>query len=244
MGEILTRGYHVMKGYFGNPAATADAIDATGWLHTGDLGSMDERGYCRIQGRQKEMIIRGGENIYPREIEQVLHAHPGVADVAVVGVPEPTGASRWRPSSGQPPANRSRRRICGLTATRALPPTRRRGTGSSWTPSPSPRLARSRNSSPGSGSPPARRQRHGSRRPGSGVTQTRRSLASVDPAGATDRPDPGAACCSAPSGPLACRTAEACACSGSCRGHVACWRLADGMVYLFGLRAMGGGLAC
>jgi fatty-acyl-CoA synthase len=72
VGEILTRGYHVMKGYFDNPAAaTAEAIDAAGWLHTGDLGSMDERGYCRIEGRVKEMIIRGGENIYPREIEQL-----------------------------------------------------------------------------------------------------------------------------------------------------------------------------
>jgi fatty-acyl-CoA synthase len=88
VGEILTRGYHVMKGYFDNPAATAEAIDAEGWLHTGDLGSMDERGYCRIEGRIKEMIIRGGENIYPREIEQLLHTHPGVADVAVVGVPD------------------------------------------------------------------------------------------------------------------------------------------------------------
>jgi fatty-acyl-CoA synthase len=88
VGEILTRGYHVMKGYFDNPAATTEAIDAAGWLHTGDLGSMDERGYCRIEGRVKEMIIRGGENIYPREIEQLLHAYPGVADVAVVGVPD------------------------------------------------------------------------------------------------------------------------------------------------------------
>jgi fatty-acyl-CoA synthase len=88
VGEILTRGYHVMTGYFDNPAATTEAIDAAGWLHTGDLGSMDERGYCRIEGRVKEMIIRGGENIYPREIEQLLHAHPGVADVAVVGVPD------------------------------------------------------------------------------------------------------------------------------------------------------------
>jgi acyl-CoA synthetase (AMP-forming)/AMP-acid ligase II len=79
---------------FGNPAATAQAIDTAGWLHTGDLGSMDERGYCRVEGRLKEMIIRGGENIYPREIEQLLHTHPAVADVAVVGVPETTGASR------------------------------------------------------------------------------------------------------------------------------------------------------
>lgn len=88
VGEILTRGCHVMKGYFDNPAATTEAVDAAGWLHTGDLGSMDERGYCRIEGRVKEMIIRGGENIYPREIEQLLHTHPGVADVAVVGVPD------------------------------------------------------------------------------------------------------------------------------------------------------------
>ena len=87
-GEILTRGYHVMKGYFDNPAATTAAVDTAGWLHTGDLGSMDERGYCRIEGRLKEMIIRGGENIYPREIEQLLHTHPAVADVAVVGVPD------------------------------------------------------------------------------------------------------------------------------------------------------------
>jgi fatty-acyl-CoA synthase len=88
IGEILTRGYHVMKGYFDNPAATSAAIDPDGWLHTGDLGSADERGYYRIEGRLKELIIRGGENIYPREIEQLLYAHPAVADVAVVGVPD------------------------------------------------------------------------------------------------------------------------------------------------------------
>jgi fatty-acyl-CoA synthase len=88
VGEICTRGYLVMDGYLGDPEATAAAIDADGWLHTGDLGSMDERGYCRIAGRIKEMIIRGGENIYPREIEAVLLSHPGVAEVAVVGVPD------------------------------------------------------------------------------------------------------------------------------------------------------------
>src|SRR6266487_151555 len=82
VGEICTRGY------LGDPEATAAAIDADGWLHTGDLGSMDERGYCRIAGRLKEMIIRGGENIYPREIEAVLTSHPGVAEAAVVGVPD------------------------------------------------------------------------------------------------------------------------------------------------------------
>jgi fatty-acyl-CoA synthase len=91
VGEICTRGYHVMTGYFDNPQATAEAIDPDGWLSTGDLGTMDERGYCRIEGRVKEMIIRGGENIYPREIEMVLLDHPGVADVAVVGVPD----ERW-----------------------------------------------------------------------------------------------------------------------------------------------------
>jgi fatty-acyl-CoA synthase len=88
VGEICTRGYLVMDGYLGDPEATAAAIDADGWLHTGDLGSMDERGYCRIAGRIKEMIIRGGENIYPREIEAVLASHPGVAEAAVVGVPD------------------------------------------------------------------------------------------------------------------------------------------------------------
>jgi fatty-acyl-CoA synthase len=76
VGEICTRGYLVMRGYLNAPEATAAVIDAGGWLHTGDLGSMDDRGYLRIAGRLKEMIIRGGENIYPREIEEVLAAHP------------------------------------------------------------------------------------------------------------------------------------------------------------------------
>jgi fatty-acyl-CoA synthase len=88
VGEICTRGYLVMHGYLNAPQDTAAAIDADGWLHTGDLGSMDERGYLRIAGRLKEMIIRGGENIYPREIEEVLIAHPAVADASVLGVPD------------------------------------------------------------------------------------------------------------------------------------------------------------
>jgi fatty-acyl-CoA synthase len=87
-GEICTRGYLVMRGYFDNPAATAAAIDADGWLHTGDLGAMDAQGYCCFAGRLKEMIIRGGENIYPREIEAVLCAHPAISDAAVVGIPD------------------------------------------------------------------------------------------------------------------------------------------------------------
>jgi len=86
VGEICTRGYLVMLGYLNDAEATGAAIDSDGWLHTGDLGSMDERGYCRIAGRIKEMIIRGGENVYPAEIEAVLLNHPAVAEVAVVGV--------------------------------------------------------------------------------------------------------------------------------------------------------------
>jgi fatty-acyl-CoA synthase len=88
IGEICTRGYLVMRGYLNAPEATAAAIDADGWLHTGDLGSMDDRGYLRIAGRLKEMIIRGGENIYPREIEELLIGHPAVADASVLGVPD------------------------------------------------------------------------------------------------------------------------------------------------------------
>jgi fatty-acyl-CoA synthase len=84
-GELCTRGYHVMLGYLGD---VSQAVDADGWLHTGDLAAMDARGYCRIAGRLKEMIIRGGENIYPWEIEQVLATHPGVIEAAVVGVPD------------------------------------------------------------------------------------------------------------------------------------------------------------
>ena len=88
LGELQARGYLVMDGYHEAPEATASAIDGDGWYHTGDLASMDDRGYFRIEGRLKDMIIRGGENIYPREIEDVLFSHPGVAEVAVVGAPD------------------------------------------------------------------------------------------------------------------------------------------------------------
>jgi fatty-acyl-CoA synthase len=87
-GELCTRGYHVMKGYYRMPEATATAIDAEGWLHTGDLAVMDAHGYCKITGRIKDMIIRGGENVYPREIEEFLYTHPDIKDVQVVGVPD------------------------------------------------------------------------------------------------------------------------------------------------------------
>ena len=88
VGEYCTRGYHVMHEYFEMPEATAATVDAEGWLHTGDLCAMDERGYCTIEGRLKDMIIRGGENIYPRELEELLFAHPNVGEVAIVGLPD------------------------------------------------------------------------------------------------------------------------------------------------------------
>ena len=105
VGEYCTRGYHVMHGYFENPEATAAAIDADGWLHTGDLCAMDARGYCTVEGRLKDMIIRGGENIYPRELEELLFRQPGVGEVAVLGLPD----TKWgeqvaaflRPKPGQ-----------------------------------------------------------------------------------------------------------------------------------------------
>ncbi|ETP68406.1 AMP-binding protein [Planococcus glaciei CHR43] len=88
-GELCTRGYHVMKGYYKNEEATRNAIDEDGWLHTGDIAVEDEDGYMAITGRIKDMVIRGGENIYPREIEEFLYQHPSIQDVQVVGVPDP-----------------------------------------------------------------------------------------------------------------------------------------------------------
>jgi fatty-acyl-CoA synthase len=88
-GELLTRGYSVMLGYWDDPERTAEAIDPARWMHTGDLATMDEEGYVNIVGRSKDMIIRGGENVYPREIEEFLYTHPDISDVAVIGVPDP-----------------------------------------------------------------------------------------------------------------------------------------------------------
>jgi fatty-acyl-CoA synthase len=87
-GEVCTRGYSVMSGYWDDAERTAEAIDADGWMHTGDLGTIDADGYGNIVGRIKDMVIRGGENIYPREIEEFLYTHPKVADVTVVGLPD------------------------------------------------------------------------------------------------------------------------------------------------------------
>ena len=87
-GEYCTRGYHVMLGYWEDPNKTAEAIDDDGWMHSGDLATMDDDGYVNIVGRLKDMIIRGGENLYPREIEEFLLTHPAVADAQVIGVPD------------------------------------------------------------------------------------------------------------------------------------------------------------
>jgi len=88
-GELCTRGYSVMLGYWDDPERTAEVIDADGWMHTGDIGVIDAQGYGNVVGRIKDMVIRGGENIYPREIEEFLHSHPKIADVQVVGLPDP-----------------------------------------------------------------------------------------------------------------------------------------------------------
>lgn len=88
-GELCVRGYSVMRGYWGEPERTGEVLDGEGWMHTGDLATIDEDGYCRIVGRLKDMIIRGGENVYPREIEEFLYTHPKVQDVQVLGVPDP-----------------------------------------------------------------------------------------------------------------------------------------------------------
>jgi fatty-acyl-CoA synthase len=87
-GELCSRGYVVMLGYWNNEEATAAAIDQAGWMHTGDLATLDADGYANIVGRIKDMVIRGGENIYPREVEEFLYQHPAVGDVQVVGVPD------------------------------------------------------------------------------------------------------------------------------------------------------------
>ncbi|MGA8208976.1 MAG: AMP-binding protein [Nocardioidaceae bacterium] len=87
-GELCTRGYSVMIGYWDDPQKTGEAVDAEGWMHTGDLAVMREDGYCTVVGRIKDMVIRGGENIYPREVEEFLHTHPDIEDVQVVGVPD------------------------------------------------------------------------------------------------------------------------------------------------------------
>ncbi len=125
-GELCTRGYSVMLGYWNNDAATAGAIDAAHWMHTGDLATMDEAGYVNIVGRIKDMIIRGGENIYPREIEEFLYAHPDIGDVQVIGVPSERYGEEvmaWvRPKEGATPTVESLEAFCrGRIASNKIP---------------------------------------------------------------------------------------------------------------------------
>jgi len=144
IGEICARGYSIMKDYFDNPEATRSAIDPQGWLHTGDLGSLDERGYCRVQGRRKDMIIRGGENIYPREIEDVLYTHPAVMGAAIVGIPDrdwgevPVGFVQIKPGMRSPSKN------CWSSVENVWPLTRSRVFGGSSTNFRRPHLVRFR----------------------------------------------------------------------------------------------------
>ena len=115
-GEILTRGYGVMLGYWEIPERTAEAIDADGWMHFVDLGTLDEDGYCNIVGRIKDMVIRGGENLFPREIEEFLNQHERVQDVQVFGVPDPKYGEElcaWiRLSDGPPLQEEDVREFC------------------------------------------------------------------------------------------------------------------------------------
>jgi fatty-acyl-CoA synthase len=115
-GEFRTRGYLVMLGYWDDEERSAEAIDATGWMRTGDLATMDDDGYVRIVGRIKDMIIRGGENLYPREVEEFLHGHPEVGDVQVIGVPDERYGEElmaWIvPREGADPSEQSIRDFC------------------------------------------------------------------------------------------------------------------------------------
>lgn len=126
-GEVLIRGYSVMRGYLDDPAATAETIDADGWLHTGDLGTLDDRGHLRIVGRKKDMFIVGGFNAYPAEIEGFLLEHPAVAQAAVIGVPDErlgqVGKAyvvRSGPVSADELIAWSRKRMAGFKAPRSV----------------------------------------------------------------------------------------------------------------------------
>ncbi len=137
-GELCTRGYSVMLGYWNEPEKTAEAIDPARWMHTGDLAVMRDDGYVNIVGRIKDLVIRGGENIYPREIEEFLYTHPDIDDVAVIGVPDEQ-LRRGADGLDQAAAGgrrRSTRRTCGSSARGGSPTTRSPGTSASSTSSP------------------------------------------------------------------------------------------------------------
>ena len=134
-GEFRTRGYLVMSGYWDEPERTAEAVDRAGWMHTGDLATMDEDGYIRIVGRIKDMIIRGGENVSPREIEEFLYGHPAVADVQVVGVPDERYGEEIMAWVSPGRVGWSTRRSSASTAAARSPTTRSRATSPAATSS-------------------------------------------------------------------------------------------------------------
>ncbi len=136
-GELCTRGYSVMLGYWRQADKTAEVIDAARWMHTGDLAVMDDDGYLSITGRIKDMVIRGGENIYPREVEEFLYTHPDILDAQVIGVPD--AEVRRRAHGLDPAASRCRgdhsRNHCGSSAAASSPITRSPATCTSPTSS-------------------------------------------------------------------------------------------------------------
>ncbi len=144
-GELLTRGYSVMRGYWDDAERTRDAVDAGGWMHTGDLAVIDERGYCNIVGRVKDMIIRGGENVYPREIEEFLYRHPRCSTSRWWAFRTPGTAKRSAPASGCATARRQARKTSANSAGDRSRTTRCRATCVSSTASRSPSAARCRN---------------------------------------------------------------------------------------------------
>jgi fatty-acyl-CoA synthase len=115
-GELCTRGYMVMQGYWGDEARTREVIDVARWMHTGDLATIDAEGYCTIVGRIKDMVIRGGENVYPREIEEFLYRHPKISDAQVFGVPDEKYGEElcvWiRPRAGETLSEQEVRDFC------------------------------------------------------------------------------------------------------------------------------------
>ena len=131
----MTRGYSVMRGYWDDPAGTATAIDEARFMHTGDLATIDAEGYCNIVGRLKDMVIRGGENIYPREIEEFLYTHPAIADVQAFGVPDHDTARSFASGSAAARGLSSTSRRLSPSAGPRSPITRSRATCASSTSS-------------------------------------------------------------------------------------------------------------
>ena len=130
-GEFCTRGYSVMLGYWDDPQKTAEVIDADGWMHTGDLATIDDAGYGNIVGRIKDMVIRGGENIYPREIEEYLYRHPKVQDVRLLASPTSATARSSAPGSASSPARPRPPTKSATSAAARSPTTRSRATSRS-----------------------------------------------------------------------------------------------------------------